>query len=440
MNIKNSESTISLPEKKLSVLVVYGAETLHVETTWDFSRSFAVFSNNSIRYISKQEFSERPQTVRFFDVVVIFYSVRVPFSELTTHALLELKRYQGVKAVFLQDEYDRTKETLELLIWAEFDLLFSSIGGQTVTDVIYPKSVRGGLRVVPVQTGYFWPRGADSSPQKAPSDKKIHMVYRGRDLDARYGRLAEWKRQVPMALKAEGEKLNLVTDIAIEDRKRRYNNKWSRFLESGKSTLILPSGSDVFDLDGELEIKLAHPKTFGYADASAVLRDYEVPVFQGVVSPRVFEALRVGTCLVGLEAWYSGVLQPGEHYIPIKTDLSNLSDAMRQLRHDKKLDEVWQNAFSHVMENQHLSYVALVGQFDAEINRVWGQHRGNDDDAGGKSEQVAAWQFSASDSLGLLPAPTSSGRKRPWLSFLINLVRKILPKRVKTALLKLFFS
>lgn len=440
MNIKNSESTISLPEKKLSVLVVYSAEALGVETTWDFSRSFGIFSENSIRYMNQHVFCERPQVVSFFDAVVVLYSVRIPFSGLTTHALFELKRYRGVKAVVLQDEYERTKETLELLVWAEFDLLFSSMGGESVSDLIYPESIRGGVKIVPVYTGYFWPQGADSSPQKAPSDKKIHMVYRGRDLDARYGRLAEWKRQVPLALKAEGAKLNLVTDIAIEDRKRLYKNKWSKFLESGKSTLILPSGSDVFDLDGELEIKLAHPKTFGYADAGAVLQDYEVPVFQGLVSPRVFEALRVGTCLVGLEAWYSGVLQPGEHYIPIKTDLSNLTDAMRQLRDDKRLDEVWQKAFSHVMENPNLSYAALVGQFDAEINRVWGQRRGNDDDAGIKSAQVAAWQFSATDSLGLLPAPTSLWRKRPWLSFLISLVRKILPKRVKTALLKLFFS
>lgn len=373
-------------------------------------------------------------------MVVVLYSVRVPFSGLTTHALFELKQYQGVKAVFLQDEYDRTRETFDLLVWAEFDLLFSSIGGRPITDIIYRESSRGGIEIVPVYTGYFWPRVAGSLPKRTPSDKKIHLVYRGRDLDSRYGRFADWKRWVPLAIKAEGRKLNLIMDIEIEEGKRLYNRKWSKFLESGKSTLILPSGSDIFDSDGELENKLAFPSFHGYPSDSAVLREYEVPEFRGVISPRVFEALAVGTCLVGLAGWYSGLLQADKHYIALNQDLTNLRDVLDRLKDEKYLDELWQNAHSDLMEDQNLSYLAMVSQFDTVIDRKHRAKKSSDKRPTTTLGYGDHHRMPGETEKGLTLYPVESPGNRGFPKVLAYIVRRIVPSQIRIILREVFLS
>ena len=50
------------------------------------------------------------------------------------------------------------------------------------------------------------------------------------------------------------------------------------------------------------------------------------------VSPRLFEAAMLQCCQILVEAPYLGVLKPDEHYILVKADLSNVSDAVDQMR------------------------------------------------------------------------------------------------------------
>ena len=68
----------------------------------------------------------------------------------------------------------------------------------------------------------------------------------------------------------------------------------------------------------------------GAVGAKLVWEDGRLQLF--AISPRHLEACATRTCQVLVEGEYSGVLRPGEHYIPVRKDLSNLDDV---LEHDR---------------------------------------------------------------------------------------------------------
>lgn len=424
----------------LNVLVLHSTRWLGIETVRDFSRSFGAFSKHRIRYLDLVAFRDNPRVVHFFDAVVVLYAVRIPFSSLSTHSLFELRQFRGLKAAFVQDEYERTKETWELLQWANFDVLFSSIGGKSVTDKIYPQNNPGQITIEHVLTGYFWPQPESLKPLTTPSQKSIHMVYRGRTLPSRYGKLGDWKRTVPMGVKAGAALLPLKMDIEIDDRKRLAGDRWIRFLESGKTTLILPGGSAVFDTDGRLEEKLLEPHTFGYEDDRAVISEYELDTYRGVIPPRVFESLMSGTCLVGLDGWYSGILKPNSHFIPLASDLSNLGEVLEKLQDDTLLDSTWSRAYEAVIGNPTFSYPAMIRQLDEVLEREF-LSRGHRH-ATFRSGLGSANPPRTSDIEDLEKefSAANIGFYTALLTFISKLVRVLLTKRIRRRLRRALFD
>lgn len=56
------------------------------------------------------------------------------------------------------------------------------------------------------------------------------------------------------------------------------------------------------------------------------------PVYSKCISSRHFEAAATGTCQLLVEGRYNDIMIPGEHYIPLRADLTNIPEALARFR------------------------------------------------------------------------------------------------------------
>ncbi len=72
-------------------------------------------------------------------------------------------------------------------------------------------------------------------------------------------------------------------------------------------------------------------------------------VYSKAISSRHFDAVGTKTCQIMLEGRYNDILQPGRHYISVKSDLSNLDDAIEQFMDLRASEEIAAAAYDLVM-------------------------------------------------------------------------------------------
>ncbi len=72
-------------------------------------------------------------------------------------------------------------------------------------------------------------------------------------------------------------------------------------------------------------------------------------VYSKAVSSRHFDAIGKTTCQILLEGRYNDILVPGQHYISVKPDFSNVDDAIRQSQDHSLTDAMTKATYDYVM-------------------------------------------------------------------------------------------
>jgi hypothetical protein len=198
--------------------------------------------------------------------------------------------------------------------------------------------------------------------------------YRGRPLPIRYGQLGIEKVAIGQSVKTYCDEQGVSNDIAWSEQARIYGPKWYDFVVSCRSMLGSESGSNVFDWDGNLSEDIAQycSEKPGATDEEIyrdLIRAREIDGLMNQVSPRVFEAIASRTILVLYEGNYSGVIRPGDHFIALKKDGSNLASVLRSLKNDAYVDAMADRAFQDVIVSGKYSYKTFVGMVDKEWER-----------------------------------------------------------------------
>jgi spore maturation protein CgeB len=67
------------------------------------------------------------------------------------------------------------------------------------------------------------------------------------------------------------------------------------------------------------------------------------------ISSRHFEPIGTKTCQILLEGHYNGILKPGEHYISVKKDRSNLYEAVRSFKDEGYRQAMVDRTYDYVM-------------------------------------------------------------------------------------------
>ena len=97
------------------------------------------------------------------------------------------------------------------------------------------------------------------------------------------------------------------------------------------------------------------------------IKDIEhIPKF-GVVSPKMFEAISVGTVLVMFQGNYSNILLPNIHYIELKKNLSNLNDVVSKISDNNFLQNMADRAYKDIILSRKYDYKHFIKSFDKTL-------------------------------------------------------------------------
>lgn len=355
-----------------NIIIFYDQYSTHTNAVFEHLSAFANFSKHKFAYFHGVG---RATKIKWdqFDVLIIHYSLRVAFDAIPDPLSDQIEKFKGLKVLFVQDEYDFTENTRKAIKKLGTDIVYTCVPAQHI-ELIYPKERLQNVKFITNLTGYA-PLIQKGRSEIVPiKNRKIIVGYRGRILPYWYGHLGQEKEIIARSIKNYCEQKNILSDIEWDDSKRIYGDEWPKFLASIKCTLGTESGSNLFDDDGSIRAKFqeflaANPDSCYSAARYAVLRDVKEVEIMNQISPRIFEAIACGTALVLFEGNYSGILQPGRHYLSLKKDFSNIDEIFSIISDDEKLQEIVDRTFDEILVGNQYSYKSFIFEFDQMLSK-----------------------------------------------------------------------
>lgn len=280
-----------------------------------------------------------------------------------------LRPLAGVSAPRLaipQDEFFNTRALGEFL--AEFDVgHVLSCAPASEWPKIYG-SLSERARFATVLTGYLEPRTVariERLRTRTPDPRPVDIGYRAWRAQPWLGRHGMLKTSIGEAVLASDRARTLNLDVSLDDRGTLVGDAWWRFLLSCRFVVGVEGGSSLLDADGSVK---ACTEGFLAAHPGAPFADVEAACFPGrdgeldlvAISPRHLEACATRTGQLLVEGHYNGVLRPGEHYIPIRSDLSDLEAALAQVSDQAALDAMTGRAFEDVVASDRHTYRTFI--------------------------------------------------------------------------------
>jgi hypothetical protein len=357
---------------RLNILILYGANATFTSTVMEHLRSYAMYSRHHVRFasIAPFDFGTFPDLAAF-DVVVLHYSFFPGLHWVMPGQLARcLADYQGLKILYLQDEYDHTDIARSWIEWLHIGCVCTCVPEKYV-ELVYPRSRFPNVDFRQTLTGYV-PFSRIDAPLIPLPERPIFIGYRGRVLHPRYGDLAREKSLIGERMRAICLERGIKVDIECAENKRIYGRAWYEFLADCRATLGTESGSNVFDENGELRKAVdaalcAEPELSYETIHARFLANREGRICMNQVSPRIFEAIAVRTALVLFEGNYSGIVRPWEHYLPLRKDFSNVDEILRKLEDTPAVEAMIERAYREVIQSGKFSYETFVHDFDAYV-------------------------------------------------------------------------
>jgi hypothetical protein len=291
-----------------------------------------------------------------FDAVVLhttFLAVRWnPWFERWKRRSEWLGEIDALKIALPQDEYDRAHVLDDWL----GELGVSVVGtvlDATHRDDLYPNLAQTAA-FYDVLTGYV----DDAAARRVAGrivplhERRTDLVYRARHLPYWYGSHGQLKHRVGEVAAELAPAHGLSSDISTRAPETVLGDAWLDFLGSGRATVGAESGVSVLDRRGEIQQRmqqlLRDDPGLTFEEASKQMPSGWDDYRFFAVSPRHFEAVATKTAQILVEGSYSGALEAGRHFIPVRRDLSDMDEALEQARDLARLEELTERAYEDV--------------------------------------------------------------------------------------------
>ncbi len=305
-----------------------------------------------------------------FDVLLLHYSLfgtsRYRFDDQFRAYFDDVDSY---KVAFFQDEYYFCGQRFAFLNEVDVDCVYTLLEPQHVAAV-YGKhtNVRRVESTIPglVSSELL---AAANAYARSPSDRSVDIGYRARRLPFYMGRGGQEKHEIGAKFLERARDLDLVLDIAVEERSRLYDDAWYRFLGDCRAVLGVESGVSIFDIENVVlrscdELLAREPELTFEEVFERVLRPWEGNIPYRTISPRHFEAAAFRCCQILYEGDYSGVLEPMRHYIPLRKDFSNFAEVVGMFRDEPLRSRIIATTHDDLIGSGRYTYQAFVARFD----------------------------------------------------------------------------
>lgn len=360
----------------MNILIVYYSKFVYPlrSTIHDHLYSFQKYSKTNCYYLNMASLRVPKYLARVkFDLVIfhtLFLSKRWSrdFFKKLIAASQPLKKMGKIKIALPQDEFINTDLICDFI--NEFDIRqVFSVAPPSEWQKIYAAVDFSKTQFHSVLTGYLDP--ATIQRVKKLNDKigqrSIDIGYRAWHAEPGLGRHGLLKVKIAELFSKLAVTRSLKIDISTESNATLNGDGWFKFLLSCRFTIGVEGGASILDRDGSIRAKVAEFQVKNpQADFDAIEaacfpgRDGELNLF--ALSPRHLEACLTRTCQVLVEGHYNGVLAPGEHYIELKRNFSNIEQVLGQIQSQQGCAEIAEYAYQHVVASGLFTYERFVNK------------------------------------------------------------------------------
>jgi hypothetical protein len=375
-NIRNGRTTMNEKPGRLNVLVLYNDYAVETAYVKEHVSAIGRHSRHLIHYLPATRRVTRSDVIERYDAIIIHFSVRLPFPEALDPELASaIARFPGAKIAMPQDEYDLPLITTRRLIELGIHVAFTTVP-EPYRAAFYPPDAVRGIDFYSCLTGY-----ADEDRQienyALPLDqRKIAIAYRGRRLPVWYGALADQKATIGLKMRQECAFRGIAHDIDVTEEARLLGDAWYQFLGSARAMLSSESGSNVVDPVGliraecERLVRMEPPICRDQIYRRAVA-PCDGQVVMNQISPKIFEAARLRTCLLLVEGDWSGVLRPQHHYIALRRDWRNIDEVLASVMDDGLVTEMTNRAYADLIQSGKYSYAKFIHRIDDAVDAAF---------------------------------------------------------------------
>jgi hypothetical protein len=429
---------------RIRILLLCNYDVTNAATVCDHINSFIRHSRHDVTVVSRLGFIHEAVNFDEFDVIVVHYSLTLAIdayvSPATRHRLAE---FQGLKVIFIQDEYRFVEKTENALRHCGIHVVYTVLP-QDIVPKVYDIAALPGVQFVTTLTGFVpdWLKIYSAVPLASRS----HDVgYRGRAYPVWHGKPALERVEIGRVFARKAKALKLRVNVGWSENDRLYGSDWVRFIRQCRAILSTESSIAVIDRSGQISnrynafvdllgvqsadkpvnaraLKLLGIHKPGDPDAwfdemrKRFFAEQDGVVTISVISPRVFEAAALRTLLVMYEGEYSGILIPWRHYVPLKKDHSNIESVAGFVRDDVKCAEMISCCYAEIACNQDFSAARFLGRFDDLVESRMGEY------AKSKSHSVSRESIMRTAPFFIVENPHGfSGRRRKWYFRLANI-------------------
>lgn len=298
-----------------------------------------------------------------FDAIILdvtFLWARWTHPEVFAHTKASyafVKQSDAVKIAFPQDEYDCNELLDDWFCDWDIDYVFSVLSSDW--NVLYPEFSKTG-HIKLGYTGYIEQTLIDTARRPFTS-RPIDIGYRAKKLPPYFGRIGEIKWTIGRDVSHLSKKLNLHNDIVVGQSGTLFGSAWLDFINASKFTLGSNSGSSLLDPRGNIQKQV---KAYLLAHPGAPFDEVEDHCFKGLdglhsftaISPRILEAALLESCQILVDGSYSGLIQPWEHYIPIRPDASNFPQVFEAMQDQGLVRQLIRNCRTAILDCDDLRY------------------------------------------------------------------------------------
>ncbi|RPH37073.1 MAG: hypothetical protein EHM90_00330 [Chloroflexi bacterium] len=265
-----------------------------------------------------------------------------------------------------QDEFIYTDVLVEVLDDLGVEHVFTCAPAEE-WDTIYGPLRAKGVGFTQVLPGYLEPdtvRRIERLAREVPS-RDIDIGYRAWRPKPWLGRHGMSKGWIAEAVEEGARGRSLRTDISLESGDTLLGDAWWRFLLRSRYTIGVESGAGILDRDGSIRAcadahVAAHPGASFEEVERTCFPDRDGELNLRTISPRHLEAAATRTPQILVEGAYSGILEAGRHYLPLKPDFSNLAELLEVVASGEDHRDMADQAHADLVASGRHEYAAFV--------------------------------------------------------------------------------
>ena len=341
-------------------------------TIIDHIDSFEKYSKHEIVTWSTLEGLPDEDILSLFDCLIVHYSISLLYERYVSRETLEkIRSFNGLKVLFIQDEYRRVDFACKQINYAGINLVYTC-APQNVAKKMYAR-LNESILLRTTLTG-FVPEALSEKETRPVSKRNIDVGYRARRVPFFLGSKGIEKYLIGKTFLKKTNNRNLNCNISSKESDRIYGKAWIDFLSNCKVTLGTESGSSIIDFTGNTEYQLNFYQAFhpfaNFDDVPDKFLNSDGELEIQVISPRCFEAAALGTVLVLYPGEYSGILKKEKHYISLEKDFSNINEVVERIKDEEGLQKMADFARKDLVRSGNYSYENFISSFDKDLDQL----------------------------------------------------------------------